>query len=91
MGRIATTSQKAYDGSDVLPGWRSEYGLEVHIKHVVRGTERRRVVPANGISHTQIRDDKDFLAVLSPRQGGGYFLETAALIRYRPKLREPCS
>ena len=93
VGRIATTSiaeHASTDPQDPLPGWLSEFGLQVRIKRVVRGTERRSVVPASSIAHGQIRGDRDFLVVLSPNQGNGFTLSTAALMSNRPKLREPC-
>ena len=93
IGRVATLSSKGIPDSDFLPNWESRYQLQVRIKRVVRGSERRSVVPAIGISHGQIRADRDFLAVLRPTDAGTYYLETAALwdVRTRPRLLEPCS
>ena len=93
IGRITTLSGKLIPDGDPLPNWRSDWQLRVTIKRVIRGTERRRVVPAVGVSHAQIRKDRDFLAVLRPIDGGGYSLETAATWydRPRPRLTEPCS
>ena len=93
IGRIATSSIAEHpnaDPNDPLSGWLSEYGLEVHLKRVIRGSEKRATVPATRIAHAQIRSDRDFLVVLSPIQGNGYTLRTAALTSYRPKLSEPC-
>lgn len=91
VGRIKTVGQTALQGSDPLPGWESAYQLQVQIKRVVRGSERRRVVPATVIAHAQIRDDRDFLIVLTPDGKGGYLLATASLLQYRPKLSASCS
>lgn len=93
IGRIATLSGTSIPDADPLPNWRSEWQLQVKIKRVIRGSERRLVVPAVGLSHAQIRDDRDFLAVLRPIEGGAYSLETAALWYDgpRPRLIEPCS
>jgi hypothetical protein len=93
IGRVATSSiaeHPSADPNDPLPGWLSEYGLQVHIKRVIRGSEQRATVPATGVAHGQIRSDRDFLVVLSPVNGNGYTLRTAALTSYRPKLSEPC-
>lgn len=67
------------------------YTLRIHIRRVVRGNEHRRVVPAVATAHAQIRNDRDFLMVLTPDQTGGYALATASLWRNRPALSEPCS
>jgi hypothetical protein len=90
VGRIKTLGQAAVQGSDPLPNWQSAYQLQVQIKRVVRGGERRRVVPATAIAHAQIRDDRDFLIVLTPDGKGGYSLATASLWQYRPKLSASC-
>lgn len=94
IGRIATVgSTTLHDRDEVLPNWRSEWRLQVRVKRIVRGSERRQVIPATAISHAQIRDDRDFLIVLQPKEGGAYNLETAALWQVRPRLilAEPCS
>ena len=94
IGRIVTLDAQALrslDPHDPLPGWQSKYNLGVRIKRVVKGSERRSVVSATGISHAQIRDDKDFLIVMSPDADGGFILQTAALMQYRPRLGEACS
>jgi hypothetical protein len=91
VGRIKTVDEATVQGTDPLPNWQSEYQLEIHIRRVIRGNERRRLVPATAIAHAQIRDDRDFLIVLTPDGAGGYALATAALWRYRPKLSAACS
>src|SRR3546814_5363802 len=82
-----TISSKASPGSDGLPNWRSQYNLQVRIKRVIQGKENRHIVPASAIAHAQIRDDRDFLAVLRPDGEGGYTLMTANLWAYRPKIK----
>lgn len=91
VGRITTLGQTPVQGSEPLPNWQSAYQLQIQIMRVVRGSERRRVVPATAIAHAQIRDDRDFLIVLTPDDKGGYSLETAALWQNRPKLSASCS
>lgn len=94
VGRILTMGGTTLSEPEAsLPNWRSEWTLQVQVKQVVRGTELRRVVPARGISHGQIRDDQDFLIVLRPGEDGSYFVVTAALWQERPypTLIEPCS
>ena len=94
IGRIVTLGGTTIPDTDAsLPNWRSQWQLSVEIKRVIRGAERRPTVPTTGVSHAQIRNDRDFLVVLHPIEGGAYSLETAALwdIRPRPRLIEPCS
>ncbi len=93
IGRIVTSSISklpSTDPNDPLPGWLGEFGLQVHIKRVIQGSEHRAIVPATLIAHGQIRGDRDFLIVLRPVQGNGYTLRAAALKSNRPKLSEPC-
>jgi hypothetical protein len=94
IGRVATVAGTAiHEPEAALPNWRSEWRLQVHVKRVVRGSERRQVISATAISHAQIRDDRDFLIVLRPNEGRTYNLRVAALwhVRPRPMLTEPCS
>jgi hypothetical protein len=94
IGQIATLGEESISDADAsLPNWRSEWQLSIKIKRIVRGVEQRSVVPATGISHAQIRGDRDFLVVLRPVDGGTYALETATLwdVRPRSRLTEPCS
>ncbi|RIV78221.1 hypothetical protein [Pelagerythrobacter aerophilus] len=90
VGRIKTLNQTAIQGSDPLSDWQSAYQLQIHIKRVVRGSERRRLVLATAIAHAQIRDDRDFLIVLTPDGAGGYSVAAASLWQYRPKLSASC-
>ena len=91
IGRV-TTTQSQETSSDGLLG-ELRWTLRVDIKRVVHGTERRKEIPAVAISHAQLRDDKDFLIVLTPTQGGSYSLQSAMVWSDipRPRLAEPCS
>lgn len=95
IGRIMTVGSEPIEEpadpeSLTISNWRSKYQLQIHIKRVIRGIEPSKIVPANVVSHSQIRDDRDFLIVLSPNAAGGYSLEAANLWEFRPALREPC-
>src|SRR5688500_11790799 len=71
IGRIVTLNGTTIRDTDAsLPNWRSEWQLSIEIRRVIRGTERRSIVPATGLSHAQIRNDRDFLVVLQPMEGG---------------------
>jgi len=91
VGRIKTLGTAAIEGSDPRSGWQSAYQLEVQIKRVVHGSEPRVAVPATTIAHAQIRNDRDFLIVLTPDGKGGYSLARASLWQYRPRLSASCS
>lgn len=57
IGRVTTSTIAEHpnaDPNDPLSGWLSEYGLQVHIKSVIRGSEKRATVPAIRIAHAQI-------------------------------------
>ena len=93
VGRVATLSGESLGEPAPLPNRPRRWQLQVKIKRVVRGSESRAVVPASAVSHGRIRGDRDFLAVLTPAEPGGYVLQTAALwdVTPRPRLAEPCS
>ena len=66
--------------------------LRIDIKSVVRGSEPRRSVLAEGTLHNQPREDLDFLLVLRPRPDGTYLKSSGAVWDATPpKLAEPCS
>jgi len=90
VGRVATLHRHSTDNPGFLPNWVSAYDLEIRIKRVLKGKERRRRVRASVEAHAQIRDDRDFLIVMTPDGNGSYILKTAALIKNRPKLVPTC-
>ena len=93
IGRVATVSEASVQDSGVeLANWRSEWGLQIRVKRVIQGSERRRLIPASAISHAEMRDDVDFLIVLRPNEDESYDLQTAALWQRNPRpiLVEPC-
>jgi hypothetical protein len=93
VGRVTTVGRSDISDQAPLPGWRSRWQLQVDIKRVIRGRERRSTVPATFVAHGQLLHDVDFLAVLSPARRGGYILKSAAGLDDQPRLRliEPCS
>ena len=93
IGRVTTLGGTSITSPAPLPNWQSQWQLQMQINRVIRGSEQRPFVPATGVSHAQIRQDRDFLAVLHPAEGGAYTIETAALwdVQPRPRLAEPCS
>jgi len=92
IGRVTTRSGETVTKPDDMLG-RGRWQMDVQIKHILRGTEQRGTVPATAVAHAPPRSDRDFLAVLSPIDGGRYHLKTATLwdVRPQPSLIEPCS
>lgn len=95
IGRIRTTGESAIVEPKASPdewqsGWRSRYHLQIRIKQVVRGAERRRVVSATVVSHARIRDDIDFLIMLTPDGNGSYRLSSATPMESRPSISQNC-
>ncbi len=70
----------------------SIFEIEISIKQVWRGNEHRKIVQAFGISHAPLREDKDFVFVLSPRDRR-YEVKTASLFddRGHVALAASCS
>jgi hypothetical protein len=95
IGRIAVLSEESLPDAAPFPGWQSRWELEVRIKRVVRGVETRPAVRATSVSHGQLREDLDFLTVLSPRDDGSFVLAEAAAFNPpagpRPRLAERCT
>lgn len=91
VGRIRTVGQTPVQGTDPLPNWRSAYRLQIQIKRIVRDVERRCIVSAIAVAHVQIRDDRDFLIVLTPDGTGEYSLAAASSWRHQPRLSRSCS
>lgn len=92
VGRVVTTTETSIAEGGDLSNWHSRRQLRVRIKRVLYGSETRRVVPARAISHARIRDDRDFLVVLSPVDAE-YEVQTAVLWseKPRPVLAQTCS
>ena len=83
-GRIETLSYTSLSGPDDILG----YGLfrtQVHVKRMIKGLEKRKLLPMSLTAHSQVRSDRDFLIVLRPSGEGQYTLAGAKLWRDRPK------
>ena len=66
IGRISTMDHTPIsEPGAFLQGWDAEWDLQINVKRVVRGSDRRRVIPARAIAHGQVREDVDFLIELS--------------------------
>ena len=91
VGAIKNVSSTELSSPDDPLG-KSKFSMEVSLRKVLKGIEPRRKIPATGIAHGQLREDEDFLVVLSPMAGGGYVLTSAALwhVHPRPILAKKC-
>lgn len=91
LGRVKSFDEQTLPIEGGLLG-RSRFSSSVTIKRVLYGREARREVPASGLSHGQMREDRDFLLVLSPQLEGGYVISSGAILdrRNRPALAKRC-
>lgn len=69
IGRAKTLGYSDISDEDDVLG-RGAFDMEIAIKRVLYGKEPRRAIRAYGIAHAQIREDKDFAFVLTPRDEG---------------------
>ena len=89
VGRVRTVAYTDPTQDDDLLGHGS-YSMQVRIKKVLRGKELRRVVPATGFSHAQMREDADFWMVLGRMNDDSYVIRTANLTRFPFRLAREC-
>jgi hypothetical protein len=88
VGRSHTIGVEAPSSEGDFLG-HGRYAMQVTIKRVLRGKETRRVVPASGYSHGQMREDVDFWMVLVPAPSG-YVVRTANLASIPYRLAPAC-
>ena len=87
VGRVKTidyTLDHPDNELEWLGPWYAKWNLEIRIKRVIYGEEARKVVPGFSISHAQMREDKDFVLVLTPSDDA-YEIRTGNLVSLRPK------
>lgn len=84
LGFFDTTEEAAILG-------RSVFDIEVTIKRVLYGNEPRSVIRAYGVAHAQLREDKDFAFVLTPRDEGYEIRSGYLWIGWlKPRLADNC-
>jgi len=89
VGRITTVSEiDASQPGDILG--RSRYEMKVRVKQVLRGPERRQIVPLVEIAHNQMRSDVDFWMILTKRADGAYVMRSANVTSIPYKLAPHC-
>lgn len=71
---------------------RARFAVTIKVKKVVWGRVEKQFISAVSVAHSQMREDKDFLMVLSRTNGGAYEVRTAQLQQDNPKakLTERC-
>jgi hypothetical protein len=84
IGRAKTLSYSEMDTENGILR-RSIFKIEIRIKRVLYGSEKRKIVNATGVSHGQMREDKDFVFILRPNNGD-YQIITAALEYLNPRI-----
>lgn len=89
VGRVHTIGAEDASAEGDLLG-HGIYSMQITVKRVLRGEERRRVLPASGYSHSPMRQDADFWMVLVPAPDGGYMIRTANLTRLPYRLAPAC-
>lgn len=92
IGRIKTLNFDELSLPDDLLG-NGRFWMDVTLKKIFRGKERRSGVPATQIAHAQLRQDRDFIIVLSPMESGAYTLKSAHLWKQHPRpiLAKTCT
>ncbi len=77
------------DPDDILGhGW---VDARLSVRQVVRGSINGRTVPVRYLAHTYMRDDRDFMLVLSRQPDGSLVIDTGQLMSAHPKLAAECS
>jgi hypothetical protein len=90
VGRVTTLASSPINDGNL--NWSSVWDLRISIKRVLRGAERKSVVPAVGASHAQVRDDIDLLIVLSKDKASSmYSIRTLNVWESKSQLAERCT
>ena len=77
------------DPDDILGhGW---VDARLSVRRIVKGNGIDRTVPVRYFAHTFMRDDRDFMFVLSRHPDGSLVISTGQLMSAHPKLAGQCS
>ena len=89
VGRIKNGEYKSVkNDEDILGhGW-----IDAHaeVKRLVRGGEVPSSLPIKYYAHTYMREDRDFMLVLSGSHSAGFELRHAQLMSVRPRIAAKC-
>ncbi len=61
------------------------------VRRVVRGSAISGTLPVRYFAHTYMRDDRDFMLVLSRGPDGSWVIETGQIMSAHPKLAGQCA
>jgi hypothetical protein len=90
IGRLKNGEYHAVsDPDDILGhGWVDATLL---VRRVVKGVRTRPKMPVRYFAHTYMRDDRDFMLVLSPQPDGALVVRRGHLMSAHPKLAARCN
>ena len=89
VGRIRNGGYApVHDDEDVIGhGWIDAH---IKVKRLVKGAKQPSWLPIRYFAHTHIRDDRDFMFVLSGDSVAGFEIKQAQLMAVRPMIRANC-
>lgn len=89
VGRIRNGDYApVHDEEDIIG--HSWIDAQIKVKRVVRGARQPSWLPIRYFAHTHIRDDRDFMFVLSGDSVAGFEIKQAQLMAVRPMIRANC-
>lgn len=68
-------------------GWIS---AKLSVRRIVKGEAPSLIIPVTYFAHTYMREDRDFMFVLSKDGNGTHHVEAAQLMSARPRLAPRC-
>jgi hypothetical protein len=89
IGRVANLDYQSVDIEDDIIG----YGwitANLSVRRVVKGPRLPSSLPVKYFAHTYMREDRDFMFVLSKTEANEYRIETGQLMSLRPRLAAQC-
>lgn len=89
VGRIRNGDYApVHDDEDIIGhGW---IDAQIKVKRLVRGTKQPSSLPIRYFAHIHIRDDRDFMFVLSGNSTAGFEIRQAQLMSVRPIVPAEC-
>lgn len=90
VGRLDNGAYETRSGSaDDLIGY-GRFAATLNVRRVVSGASLPATLPVRYFAHTYMRDDRDFMFVLTPVDGG-FEIASAQLMSVRPRAVRDCS
>ncbi len=62
----------------------------IHLRRVIRGPKMPSLIPANYLAHAYLRENQEFMLVLSKGDDGRFSIETGQLMSAHPRLATRC-